>query len=42
MKKRNLLEGVVTWIGFYLGMLLGGLLMVIVMGCFLHIKSRGH
>jgi hypothetical protein len=30
-----------TWIGFYLGMLWGGLLMIIVMGCFLHIKSRG-
>lgn len=42
MEKRNLLEDVVTRIASYLGMLVGGLLMVIVMGCFLHIKARGH
>jgi hypothetical protein len=41
MNKRNLLEGVVNWLVFYLGMLVGGLLMVIVMGCFLHNRDRG-
>jgi hypothetical protein len=41
MKERNLLEGVVTWIASYLGMLVGGLLLVVVMGCFLHITGRG-
>jgi hypothetical protein len=40
MEKRNLLEGVVTWGVFYLGMFIGGLLMVIVMGVFLEIRGR--
>lgn len=41
MEKRNRLEGVVTWIASYLGMFVGGLLMVIVMGCFLQLRGRG-
>ena len=40
MEKRNRLEDVVTWIASYLGMLLVGLLMVIVMGYFLQIRGR--
>jgi hypothetical protein len=41
MEKRNLLETVVTWDTFYLGMFAGGLLMVIAVGCFLQGKGRG-
>jgi hypothetical protein len=41
MEKKNLLEGVVTWDVFYIGMFVGGLLMVIVMGYLLEIKGRG-
>jgi hypothetical protein len=41
MEKKKWLESVVTWGFLYLGMLVGGLLMVIVMGCFLHIKICG-
>jgi hypothetical protein len=41
MENINFLEGVVTWGIFYLGMLVGGLLMVVLMSCFLQIKGRG-
>jgi len=41
MEKKNLLEYVVTWDVFYVGMFVGGLLMVIVMGYLLQIKGRG-
>ncbi len=41
MEKRNLLEGVVTWDVVYVGMFVGGLLMVIVMSYFLQIRGRG-
>jgi hypothetical protein len=41
MEKKNLLESVVTWDVFYVGMFVGGLLMVIVMGYLLQIKGRG-
>jgi hypothetical protein len=41
MEKKKKLEGVVTWDVFYVGMFVGGLLMVIVMGYLLEIKGRG-
>ena len=41
MENINLQEGVVAWGSFYLGMLVGGLLMVALMSCLLHSKDGG-